>query len=146
LSGLAREHDIAAYVGGLSETARAALAARHLWLASEPIDLAAAALQSDALLCHAGAGSAPIALAAGKPVLLLPYSAEQQVNAIRIAATGAGLQLTETLASGAFAGEVARFLAGPEGPAAAQALARRWSGRPDAVRVAVEHVMRLAGA
>jgi MGT family glycosyltransferase len=44
-----------------------------------------------AVVCHGGAGTTLGALAAGRPLVVVPLFADQPFNAARVAATGAGL-------------------------------------------------------
>ena len=46
-----------------------------------------------AMVAHGGAGTTLAALAAGVPLVLLPLSADQPINARRVAELGAGLAL-----------------------------------------------------
>ena len=77
-----------------------------------------------AMVAHGGAGTTLAALAAGVPLVLLPLSADQPINARRVAELGAGLALDG--GAGAvprLAGAVARVLEEPGYRAAARRVA-----------------------
>lgn len=143
LATLRATYDAVAYVSGLRSEDRQRFAGDGLWLAEEPMDLSIAAEQCDALICHAGAGTAPQFLAAGKPVLLLPYSAEQRVNAARIAATGAGRYVLEADVRTNFAELLEDFCATPQLSENARKLASDWAGREDAVTLGIATLLSL---
>ena len=143
LRSLQQDYATVAYVSQFDAAQRNRFASEHLWLAPQPLDMAVAATACDALICHGGAGTAPLFLEAGKPVLLLPYQAEQRVNSDMIAATGAGLRLDTDEIKTDFAPFLRQFLADPHYAEAAQGLAGRWSGEKDAVSTGVDCVLRL---
>ena len=86
-----------------------------------------------AMVAHGGAGTTLAALAAGVPLVLLPLSADQPINARRVAELGAGLALDGGAACvPRLAAAVARVLEEPRYRAAARRVARR--GRRAALR------------
>ena len=67
-----------------------------------------------AMVAHGGAGTTLAALAAGVPLVMLPLSADQPINARRVAELGAGLALDGGAAGvGRLAEAVARVLQDP---------------------------------
>ncbi|HEX4222342.1 MAG TPA: glycosyltransferase [Pseudonocardiaceae bacterium] len=56
------------------------------WVAQDDVFAVA-----EAVVCHGGSGTVFGALAAGRPLVLLPMFADQPVNAARVAAVGAGI-------------------------------------------------------
>ena len=58
----------------------------HYWV--DPSDVLA---RSSVVVCHGGSGSVLAALSAGRPLVIIPLFADQQQNADRVSATGAGL-------------------------------------------------------
>ncbi len=76
----------------------------------------------DAIVCHGGLSTITAALAAGRPIVVIPQGRDQDLNAERVAATGVGVALpldasAETLAHAiasvlddpSFAARAARF-------------------------------------
>jgi hypothetical protein len=131
---------ILAYVPGCSPKDQAKYATARLHISAEPIDMTEVCRTTDAVLCHAGSGTAMTALHAGKPVVMLPMHVEQFLVARRIQAIGAGLIVMEdrletlgaclerVLEQPAFreaAGAFARRHACPEGNRVADAVAAR---------------------
>ena len=114
-----------AYVPGLPAAARQALASPWLRLSEQPVQMAEAVAVADAVLCHAGSGTACAALAAGKPLLLLPMHAEQRLFSLQVQAAGAGLMLLEPEATPARLLATLAQLQQPQLRAGALALAQR---------------------
>jgi hypothetical protein len=89
-----------------------------------------------AVVCHGGAGSTLGALAAGRPLVVVPLFADQPVNARRVEATGAGLSVSRDPA--AIRAALERVLAEPSFADAAGRLAgemRRHYAASDAAGV-----------
>lgn len=68
---------------------------------------------ADAVLCHGGHGTVIRALASGVPLVVLPMGRDQNDNAARVQAKGAGLMLSPESASDAIRAAVQRVLAEP---------------------------------
>lgn len=93
---------------------------------------------ASALVTHAGHGTTLKGLAAGLPMVCLPMGRDQDDNAARVRALGAGLVLRPTAPVDALRRAVRRVLDEPGFRAAARALAgriRRAEGQDDAVAV-----------
>lgn len=142
LGSLQHDYATVAFVSDFDTARQHQLATDNLCFAPAPLDLVKAAETCDALICHAGAGSAPLFLEAGIPVLLLPYQAEQRSNADAIAATGAGLCLDENEVQNAFARHLEQFMSQTSYPLAARRLAQRWQGKAEAIASAVAELDR----
>ena len=132
------------YVAGAQPGMLHARRSESMTLTGTPLDLAALANDCDAFVCHGGVGAAPHFLQAGKPVLLLPYQAEQRVNAAAIAATGAGLRLDPGAAERECREALCRLLDEPGFTQAAGDLAARWAGKGDAMEQAVARMLGIA--
>ena len=143
LRALGSGYSTIAYVTSLHQEMRGRWSSDSLWFSPEPLNMIALAQSCDLLVCHAGAGTAPLFLEAGKPVLLLPYQAEQRTNADKIVATGAGLSIDESLVEASFATQLGHLTAVPDFTDAAQVLAQRWSGSADAVATATAEIVRF---
>lgn len=135
------ELDTVAYVGGRGSEARPPAANGGLALRTELFDVATAMAQCDLLVCHAANGMTAAALAAGKPVLMWPLTAEQQLFAHRVELTGAGAVLGADLSAGAITRQVQAALE-PQGLAArARALAARHAHEPDGLACGVQTIV-----
>jgi hypothetical protein len=143
LDQLARGHCSVAFVDGLTEKERAQWESANLWLAPEPLDLIEAAKASDLFVCHAGAGSAPLFLAAGKPVLMLPYNAEQRANAVCIDAIGAGRWLVEEEVVASFGVALSDVATSAHYSVSAMRVATEWREAPGAVEAVVARITAL---
>lgn len=93
--------------------------------ASAPVDLAAALIDCELCVCHAGEGTIAPALLAGVPVLLLPTQTEQFLISRRIAATGAGLNAAQLRRPTNYISLIASMLGASSYREAAQAFAAR---------------------
>ncbi|MEI9936223.1 MAG: glycosyltransferase [Pseudomonadota bacterium] len=82
-----------------------------------------------ALVCHGGSGTLLGGLAAGLPMVVVPFGADQPHNAQLVVAAGAGLALTKPDAS-ALRAALQRLLAAPELRLGAQRLAREIAAMP----------------
>jgi UDP:flavonoid glycosyltransferase YjiC (YdhE family) len=80
--------------------------------------------KADVMVCHGGLGSVATALAAGVPMLCIPFSRDQPLNANRAAQLGAAVVLDEVTPA-AIADAVLRILGDGSYRAAAGALAER---------------------
>ncbi|MGA7983610.1 MAG: nucleotide disphospho-sugar-binding domain-containing protein [Burkholderiales bacterium] len=78
------------YAPGMSRRDQDRLPPTHFSFSAAPLEIAAAAAQSDAALLSAGHGSVAMVLRAGKPMVLLPAHAEQAVTARNVFDLGAG--------------------------------------------------------
>ena len=143
LGGLGQGYTVVAYVANLNTEMRRRFATKDLWLASEPIDLALAAQSCDAVICHGGAGTVPIFLEAGKPVLTLYYQAEQRINGDKVAELGAGLCVDDKIVKNSFTQLLSDFVTDSRYATAAQAIASRWAGKEDAVLTGTARVLQL---
>ena len=79
---------------------------------------------ADAVVTHAGHGTVMRALAHGLPLLCLPMGRDQDDNAARVVARGAGLRLRPSARPGRIAAAVRRLLDEPGFMASAQRLGR----------------------
>jgi UDP:flavonoid glycosyltransferase YjiC (YdhE family) len=82
-----------------------------------------------ALVCHGGSGTLLGGLAAGLPMVIVPFGADQPHNAQLVAAAGAGLALSKPDAS-ALRAAIQRVLDAPELRLQAQRLAREIAAMP----------------
>lgn len=78
-------------------------------------------------ITHGGHGTVMKALSHGKPLLILPHGRDQEDNAVRVAARGAGLRLTRTAGIDEIRMALARLIEDPGFKAAAQTLGARIS-------------------
>ena len=93
----------------------------------------------DAVVGHAGAGTLLATLAHGLPTVLLPHGAEQHVNAMVVAAAGAGeLIVPDAITPEAVRDAVRRVLDDPRPGAVAQALAAEIAAMPGPAQVAAQ--------
>jgi UDP:flavonoid glycosyltransferase YjiC (YdhE family) len=76
--------------GGISEAVQQKYAAPNLRFAENPYDMAAVAARCDLAILNAGHGTTCSMLLAGKPCLLLPIFAEQQLTSQAVERMGAG--------------------------------------------------------
>ncbi len=97
-----------------------------------------------AVVCHGGSGSVRGALAAGLPLVIMPFGADQPYNAQRIAAVGAGLAVLSPDVS-ALRAAIERVLVDTELRAGAKKLAGEIAALPPLER-AVDAMEALAGA
>ncbi|HYD13858.1 MAG TPA: glycosyltransferase [Allosphingosinicella sp.] len=77
------------------------------------------------VVTHGGHGTVTRALMHGKPLIVVPHGRDQNDNAARVTARGAGLMLPATAAADAFRGAIESVLADPGYAAAAAALGAR---------------------
>jgi len=142
--GVLREHhSTVAYVSGCDESTARRWTSETLTISRTPLDMNRCARECDAVVCHAGAGTVPLFLEAGKPAFMLPYQAEQRINAMQIQALGAGAFLDPAAAKTTFQQELQLFLQDKRKTAAAQAFASQYTAREDAIRIAVRAIERM---
>ena len=100
-----------------------------------------------AIVCHGGAGSTRMALAAGVPLVVVPGFADQLRNAERVAALGAGIALDADSLAG-LGDAVRRLLDEPSYRVAARRVAAEVAGLPtvDAAPAAVGELLSLPRA
>jgi UDP:flavonoid glycosyltransferase YjiC (YdhE family) len=139
---LRAHHATVAYVWACNESTAHRWTSDHLRISRTPLDLVACARDCDAVICHAGAGTVPIFLQAGKPAFMLPYQAEQRINAMQIRALGAGAFLDPADAQTTFGSALREFLDDESKSAAARALASRFAGSEDAIQAAVRAIQQ----
>ncbi len=96
----------------------------------------------DAAIVHGGNNSTNEVLRAGKPLLSVPFGAEQRANARRAVGLGVARALEVATLAAADVAEALRWILGPEARAAARALAAAVPQEDGALRV-VEAVERL---
>ncbi len=77
------------------------------------------------VVTHGGHGTVTRALMHGKPLVVMPHGRDQNDNAVRVAARGAGLTVPPAAPAGAIRDAVAAILADPAYTAAASELGRR---------------------
>lgn len=111
-----------AYISGIGERQALAMCSDNFHVSTTPIDLIEASRHCDALVCHAGVGTVDIGLDAGKPVVLLPTTAEQLVYAKRVHAVGAGLIVDEESVAERFGEALDRVLSDARFAGAARSL------------------------
>lgn len=142
LSVLREHHSTVAYLAAGDESTTRRWTSEHLKFSRTPLDLATCARDCDAVLCHAGVGTIPIFLEAGKPAFMLPYQAEQRLNAMQIQALGAGAFMDPAPAATPtnFRSALQQFLQDDAKVAAARALAPRFAGGEDAMQAAVRAI------
>ncbi len=80
-----------AYVAGMDEADRQRLSTPFLTISRQALRMGQALEEADAMVCHASFGVVSASLAAGRPLLMLPSTAEQKVIALRVASVGAGV-------------------------------------------------------
>jgi hypothetical protein len=140
---LRHHHATVAYVSGCDDARAHRWSSEHLRISRAPLDLHACARGCDAVLCHAGAGTVPLFLEAGKPAFMLPYQAEQRLNAMQVQALGVGAFLDPGAVPGSFEDALDHFLNDAGKSAAARTLAARFAGGEDAIQAAVRAIARL---
>ena len=112
----------------------------RLVFSAEPVDVAAAAADSEACVCHGGAGMINSVLRAGKPLLLVPSQLEQFLVAKRVEKLGCARVVHPDEEKPDLAGALAGLLGDPAAARAAREFALRH--REPAVDTIVE---RAAG-
>jgi UDP:flavonoid glycosyltransferase YjiC (YdhE family) len=96
--------------------------------------------EASVVATHCGHGTVMRALAHGLPMLCLPMGRDQNDNAARVAARGAGLRLDPGASAGEFRAALARLLAEPSFAANARKLGRAIASAepPDALAETLE--------
>ena len=97
-----------------------------------------------AMVAHGGAGTTLAALTAGVPLVLLPLSADQPINARRVAELGAGLALDGGAPTGRLAAAVAARAGGAGLPRGGAARGRRGPRRCPSVEEASADLTAIA--
>jgi UDP:flavonoid glycosyltransferase YjiC (YdhE family) len=95
----------------------------------------------DVLVCHAANGMTGAALAAGKPVLMWPMTAEQQLFAHRVAELGVGANLPQEPTPQALSGLLQRAIDPMGMSGRARALAALHAHEPDGLARGVEAIL-----
>ncbi len=113
-------------------------------------DLALRLVESDLVVCRAGATTLAEITAAGKPAILIPLPTatddHQRKNAEGLAAAGAASVLIQSEMTGhELADRVARLVA-DDGARKRMSVAARAMGRPDAAAAIVDRALELVGA
>jgi UDP:flavonoid glycosyltransferase YjiC (YdhE family) len=138
--------DTVGYVGGRGSEPLPPAETGSLVLRTELFDVGPAVAQCDLLVCHAANGLTAAALAAGKPALMWPMTAEQQLFAHRVAQTGAGAVLDPELNAGQITRQVRAALDSGGLATHARALAARHAQEPDGLACGVQAIVEwLAG-
>ena len=113
-------------------------------------DMARRLVETDLVVCRAGATTLAEIAAAGKPAILIPLPTatddHQRKNAEALGATGAAEVLLQSDADGATLAARIVALAGDPARRAAMSAAARRQARPDAARLIVDKVLELARA
>lgn len=113
------------YMPGLGQAKRAQYQSSKLNFADQPVHIAAAMTDADALLGTAGIGTVAAALLAGVPVLALAMNAEQYITALNVHRAGVGLAAQQQVGAAQLTHLVSRLLNEPAFRANARAFAQR---------------------
>ena len=133
--------DTVAYVGGRGNETPPLAETGNLVLRTELFDVGPTLAQCELLVCHAANGLTAAALAAGKPVLMWPMTAEQQLFAHRVEQTGAGALLAPELSASQITRQVQAALDSEGLAAHARALAARHAQEPDGLACGVQAIV-----
>jgi UDP:flavonoid glycosyltransferase YjiC (YdhE family) len=93
--------------------------------ARAPVDLAQALPECEVVVCHAGESTVSQALLAGRPLLMMPQSAESFLTARRVREMGAGINIGELARPLDWPASVRSLLSDERYRQAAQAFAQR---------------------
>jgi UDP:flavonoid glycosyltransferase YjiC (YdhE family) len=110
---------------GAPPTVQAEFDGTTIQIQSQPVDLRSACQDSDLAILNGGHGATSEFLLAGKPVLILPQTLEQQVTGERITEVGAGL-LGSLRRPNQVQPAVQRLLAEPSFKASAAQISQRY--------------------
>jgi UDP:flavonoid glycosyltransferase YjiC (YdhE family) len=136
-----------AHVGGPGADSVSPPEGGGLVLRPELFDPGPALTQCDVLVCHAANGMTGAALAAGKPVLMWPMTAEQQLFARRVEALDVGAVLPLAPTAAELTARMHRAIDPSPMAARARALAARHAHEPDGLTCAVQATLDwLSGA
>jgi Glycosyltransferase family 28 C-terminal domain len=113
---------------GLAPQAARLLGGERLRLEPEPVQMDPVMRDADLVISHASMGTVTAAALAGKPQLVLPTHAEQDMVAQRVAQAGLGLTVPVGRTGNAFEALLRKLLTEPDYARAAQALAARHAG------------------
>ena len=95
------------------------------------------------VITHGGHGTVTRALAHQKPLIIVPHGRDQNDNAVRVTARGAGLMLLADASAAAFKSAIEQVLSDPSYAAAARTLGRQVADEVEQSPV-VEELERLA--
>ena len=98
-----------------------------LHFANEPVNLNQACAQADLIVCHSGLGTVNAALAAGKPLLLMPQQLEQLLMAKCVEQLGAGISLRPDMSQRVFSNAIENLLAMDSYKQASMAFANKYA-------------------
>jgi UDP:flavonoid glycosyltransferase YjiC (YdhE family) len=136
-----------AYVGGRGADAMPLPPGARVTLRLELFDPGPTLAQCDVLVCHAANGMTGAALAAGKPVLMWPMTAEQQLYARRVVDLGAGAVLPPAPSADELQARLHQAMATSPMAGRARALAARHAHEPDGLACGVQATLDwLSGA
>ena len=113
------------YMPGLGRAGRQQYQSSKLHFADQPVRIAAAMTDADALLGTAGVGTVAAALLAGVPVLAMAMNAEQYITALNVHRAGVGLAAHQQVGAAQLTHLVSRLLNEPSFRANAHAFAQR---------------------
>ncbi len=129
-----------AYVGGGRARSVSSMAGGKLVQRQSLFDPGPTLAHCDVLVCHAANGLAGTALAAGKPVLMWPMTAEQQLFAHRVEQAGVGLTLPHAPTAACINGQL-RTALDPKGMAArTRTLAASHAHEPDGLAQSMQAI------
>jgi UDP:flavonoid glycosyltransferase YjiC (YdhE family) len=126
------------YIGGRDIRFGESYASDKMSLRADLFDVGEALSQCDAVVCHAANGMTGSALAAGKPVLMLPMTAEQQLFARQVERLGAGISLTDNNVSLALSTSLRALLESSAYVDQARAVAARHADQADGLTTGVQ--------
>jgi UDP:flavonoid glycosyltransferase YjiC (YdhE family) len=126
------------YIGGRDIRFGESYASDKMSLRADLFDVGEALSQCDAVVCHAANGMTGSALAAGKPVLMLPMTAEQQLFARQVERLGAGISLTDNNVSLALPTSLRALLESSAYVEQARAVAARHADQADGLTTGVQ--------
>lgn len=132
-------------IPGANAAATAARSRPRLQVIAQAVRLDSVIDQADVVICHAGEGTLAPSLLAGKPVLMLPLTAEQFILSQRISTLGVGQMIVAEQQRPDFAKAITELGTQPQFRAAATAFAQRYAshnaaGQYGAVVVRLEHL------
>lgn len=146
LQGLSQGYSVLAYVTQFNDRLRRKFAGPNLSIVDKLVDLVEVSRSCDAAICHAGGVTTGLFLQAGKPLMLLPYQAEQRSTALLVESLGAGVYLDESAVGRDFADRLAKLTSDPAYAVAARTLADSRVGKGDAATEGVTRIMALLNA
>lgn len=134
-------------IPGANATATAARSRPRLQVIAQAVRLDRLLEQADLVICHAGEGTLAPTLLAGKPVLMLPMTAEQFILGQRVLALGAGRMIAGEQQCPDFAATLSGLTSQPDCRSAARAFAQRYAGHDSAgqYNAVIRRLEHLAG-